>query len=539
MRNLAPRSGQQEGTGPPSLLLLNARVLTMDHNQAGAQAVAIHGNTIAAVGSSSEIAALAAPATQTIDCSGKTLMPGFVDSHCHVLAQAASLHGIDCSPRAVLSIQDLEWAIKRRAETTEAGHWICGFGYDDLSLFENRHPTRWDLDRAAPNHPVRLDHRSGHASVLNSQALDLAGINETTPDPVEGVIHRDVDTGQPSGLLFEMSGYLRQRLSASRDQAAFQASVHHLNNTLLGYGITSVQDAGPDNGMDRWRTFQELQASGALTCRVTMFAGVSRLAEFQSAGLNWGAGGDQLRLGHAKIMLTLTTGALDPNLAALGDMVDNAHRSGFPVAIHAIEQEAIEAAVRVLSGAAPLPKPASETSAQPVDRIEHCAECPPQLMAEIAQSGCLVVTQPGFIFWNGDNYLERVNAYMLPDLYPVGALAKSGIPVAFGSDAPVIDANPWPAIYSAVTRRTSNGTFLPPNGFRGQTITVAEALRMYASSGANSEGFGQRKGTIQPGMLADMVLLDTDPFSAEPEQLKEIRAVLTVVGGQVVWEGGG
>ena len=539
MRNFAPRSGQQEGTGPPSLLLLNARVLTMDHNQAGAQAVAIHGNTIAAVGSSSEIAALAAPATQTIDCSGKTLMPGFVDSHCHVLAQAASLHGIDCSPRDVLSIQDLEWAIKRRAETTEAGHWICGFGYDDLSLLENRHPTRWDLDRAAPNHPVRLDHRSGHASVLNSQALDLAGINETTPDPVEGVIHRDVDTGQPSGLLFEMSGYLRQRLSASRDQAAFQASVHHLNNTLLGYGITSVQDAGPDNGMDRWRTFQELQASGALTCRVTMFAGVSRLAEFQSAGLNWGAGGDQLRLGHAKIMLTLTTGALDPNLAALGDMVDNAHRSGFPVAIHAIEQEAIEAAVRVLSGAAPLPKPASETSAQPVDRIEHCAECPPQLMAEIAQSGCLVVTQPGFIFWNGDNYLERVNAYMLPDLYPVGALAKSGIPVAFGSDAPVIDANPWPAIYSAVTRRTSNGTFLPPNGFRGQTITVAEALRMYTSSGANSEGSGQRKGTIQPGMLADMVLLDTDPFSAEPEQLKEIRAVLTVVGGQVVWEGGG
>lgn len=539
MRNFAPRSGQQEGTGPPSLLLLNARVLTMDHNQAGAQAVAIHGNTIAAVGSSSEIAALAAPATQTIDCSGKTLMPGFVDSHCHVLAQAASLHGIDCSPRAVLSIQDLEWAIKRRAETTEAGHWICGFGYDDLSLLENRHPTRWDLDRAAPNHPVRPDHRSGHASILNSQALDLAGINETTPDPVEGVIHRDVDTGQPSGLLFEMSGYLRQRLSASRDQAAFQASVHHLNNTLLGYGITSVQDAGPDNGMDRWRTFQELQASGALTCRVTMFAGVSRLAEFQSAGLNWGAGGDQLRLGHAKIMLTLTTGALDPNLAALGDMVDNAHRSGFPVAIHAIEQEAIEAAVRVLSGAAPLPKPASETSAQPVDRIEHCAECPPQLMAEIAQSGCLVVTQPGFIFWNGDNYLERVNAYMLPDLYPVGALAKSGIPVAFGSDAPVIDANPWPAIYSAVTRRTSNGTFLPPNGFRGQTITVAEALRMYTSSGANSEGSGQRKGTIQPGMLADMVLLDTDPFSAEPEQLKEIRAVLTVVGGQVVWEGGG
>ena len=242
--------------------------------------------------------------------------------------------------------------------------------------------------------------------------------------------------------------------------------------------------------------------------------------------------------GHAKIMLTLTTGALEPNLAALGGVVDNAHRSGFPVAIHAIEQEAIEAAVRVFSGAVPLPKTASETSVQPVDRIEHCAECPPQLMAELAKLGCLVVTQPGFIFWNGDNYLERVNASMLPDLYPVGALAKSGIPLAFGSDAPVIDPNPWPAIYSAVTRRTSSGSFLPPDTSQEQTITVAKALRMYTSAGANSEGAGQRKGTIQPGMLADMVLLDTDPITADPEQLKEICVVRTVLGGEVVWEGG-
>ena len=538
MRNLAPQSGQQKGTGPPSLLLINARVLTMGPNQAGAQAVAVRGNMIAAVGSSSELAALGGPSTQTIDCGGKTLIPGFVDSHCHVLAQAAALQGIDCSPRAILSIQDLERVIKRQAETTQAGHWIRGFGYDDLFLLENRHPTRWDLDRAAPNHPVRLDHRSGHASVLNSQALDIAGIDKTAPDPVEGVIHRDENTGEPTGLLFEMSGYLRQRLGASRDQAAFQEGVYRLNNTLLGYGITSVQDAGPDNGPDRWRTFQELQSSGALQCRVTMFAGVSHLAEFQAAGQTWGAGDEQLRLGHAKIMLTLTTGALEPNLAALGDMVDNAHRSGFPVAIHAIEQEAIEAAVRVLTDAAPLPKPTSETSVQPVDRIEHCAECPPKLVAEIAKSGCMVVTQPGFIFWNGDDYLERVNASMLPDLYPVGALAKSEIPLAFGSDSPVIDANPWTAIYSAITRRTSGGNTLPSNGFQVQTITVAEALRMYTSAGANAEGAGHRKGAIQPGMLADMVLLDTDPLTAEPEQLKEICAVRTVLGGEVVWEGG-
>lgn len=537
MRNLAPLSGQQEGTGPPSLLLLNARVLTMDPRQAGAQAVLVRGDTITAVGPSSEIAALAGPATQRIDCGGKTLMPGFVDSHCHVLAQAGSLQGLDCSTNTVSSIQDLQRVVRHQAETTPAGRWIRGFGYDDLSLSEKRHPSRWDLDQAAPNHPVRLDHRSRHATVLNSQALRLAGIEGTTPDPVEGVIHRDGNTGQPTGLLFEMSGYLRQRLGKSRDQAAFQDSVHQLNNTLLSYGITSVQDAGPDNGPDRWKTFQELQSTGALQCRVTMFAGASRLAEFQSAGLTWGAGDDQLRLGHAKVMLTLTTGALEPNLAALGGMVDNAHRSGFPVAIHAIEQETIEAAVRVLNGAAPLPKTESETYVRPLDRIEHCAECPPRLVAEIAKSGCMVVTQPGFVYWNGDNQLDRVNAPMLPDLYPVGSLLQTGIPLAFGSDAPVIDPNPWPAIYSAVTRRTRGGSSLPPDAFHMQTITVAEALRMYTAAGADAEGTGHRKGTIQPGKLADMVLLDADPISADPDQLKEIRAVLTVLGGEVVWEG--
>jgi predicted amidohydrolase YtcJ len=533
-----PKRDFQERTGPPSLNLLNAHVLTMDPRNANAQAVAVRGGTISAVGSSSDIAALAGPGTQTIDCGGKTLMPGFVDSHCHVLAQAATLRGIDCSPKAVSSIQDLERAVKVRAETTQPDHWIRGFGYDDMSLLEERHPTRWDLDRAAPNHPVRLDHRSGHATVLNSRGLEMAGIDQTTPDPVDGVIHRDTSTGEPTGLLFEMAGFLRQQLGTSRDKSAFQDAVHRLNNTLLGYGITSVQDAGPDNGLDRWKTFQELQSSGALQCRVTMFAGASRLAEFHSAGLFWGAGDERLRLGHAKIMLTMTTGALEPDVEALGGMVDNAHRSGFPVAIHAVEQEAVEAAVRVLSNAGPLPTLSSTNSVQPVDRIEHCAECPPELVAEIAKSGCMVVTQPGFVYWNGDDYLERVDAPKLPNLYPVGALEKAGVPLAFGSDAPVIDPNPWPAIYNAVTRHTRSGRPLPVDAAQAQTITIAQALRMYTAAGAIAEGTGHRKGAIQSGMLADMVLLDTDPITAELDQIKEIRAVLTTVDGEVVWEGG-
>jgi len=356
---------------------------------------------------------------------------------------------------------------------------------------------------------------------------------------VEGVIHRDSATGEPTGVLFEMAGFLRQRLGTSRDQASFQHYVHQLNNTLLRYGITSVQDAGPDNGLERWQTFQELQSTGSLQCRVTMFAGASRLAEFHSAGMTWGAGGDQLRLGHAKIMLTLTTGALEPNLEVLTGLVDTAHLFGFPVAIHAIEQEAIESAVKALTSASPLSDPESTSDSQPLDRIEHCAECPPRLVAEIAKSRCMVVTQPGFVYWNGDNYLDRVEASMLPNLYPVGTLAKAGIPLAFGSDAPVIDPNPWPAVYNAVTRRTISGSSLPIETSQEQTISVAEALRIYTAAGAVSEGSGDQKGTIRPGMLGDMVLLDTDPMTVASEDIKGIRATLTVVGGEVVWEGGG
>ena len=545
-------------TGPPDLLLLNAHVLTLGPGQPTAEAVAIRGDTIVAVGTTSHVASLAGPATQTIDCNGKTLMPGFVDSHCHLLALAAKLQGLDCSPKVADSIEELKQVLRRSAETSPSGKWVRGFGYDHLSLSERRHPSRWDLDQAVPNRPVRLDHRSGHATVLNSRALQIAGIDETTPDPVEGVIDRDIASGKPTGLLLELSAFLRQRLGTSGNQEEREKGVLALNNTLLSYGITSVQDAGADNGLDRWQAFKSMQASDRLSCRVAMMLGASRLAELQSEGLVWG-GGDWLRLGNVKVMLTLTTGSLQPTEEALRVTVDQAHSAGFPVAIHAIEQEAVSAAAAVLRESSyrleipptPLFKgrqggisslgPALGRGILPRDRIEHCAECPPQLVDLVRAAGATVVTQPGFIYWNGDDYLQRVEPSLLPHLYPVGALLKAGVPMAFGSDAPVIDPNPWPGIYSAVTRKTSGGNSLPPNDHRStrrQEVSVLEALRMYTIAGAHAEGTERRKGTIQPGKLADLVLLDTDPSEATPARLKDIRAHLTIVGGRVVWREG-
>jgi predicted amidohydrolase YtcJ len=488
-----------------------------------------------------------------------SLLPGFVDAHCHLLAMAASLQGLDCGPEAVSTMEGLRRAVRRRAGETQQGRWVCGFGYDDLALAEGRHPTRLDLDRAAPGHPVRLDHRSGHATVLNSPGLRLAGIHRDTPDPVDGVIDRDEATGEPTGLLLEMGGFLGERLGRLRSDVELAEGIARLDRKLLSYGITSVQDAGPDNGLTRWDTFRDLQVSGGLRCRVTMLAGASHLDDFLKEGWCWGDGDEWLRLGHAKVMLTLTTGALQPDLDALRRLVHQAHQAGFPVAVHAVEREAIVAAARLFQEM-PLGPPSTRAALSPPrsergvvrggtpatstvrDRIEHCAECPPELVAQVRRSGATVVTQPGFIFWNGDRYRERVEPPLLGSLYPVGGLVRSGVCVSFGSDAPVIDPNPWPAIHSAVTRVTRSGREMCRGGRSGPTlqqeVSVESAIRMYTVAGAFAEGTQELKGTIRRGKLADLVLLDQDPTSVDPSSLKDIRPVLTVLGGRVVWQNG-
>jgi len=518
--------GSQPAAGSPDLLLVNARVLTLEPGKPAAEAVAVAGDTIAAVGRRDQVSLLAAPGARTIDCQGMTLLPGLIDAHCHLLATAASMRGVDCSPDAVSSVHDVQMTLRHRAETTPEGRWIRGFGYDDVSLAEGRHPTRWDLDQAAPNHPVRLDHRSGHATVMNSLGLSMAGIGQDTPEPLQGLIGREPQTGEPTGLLLELAGWLRERLGPSRNEAEFREGLSRLDRMLLAYGITSVQDAGPDNGLDRWRTLGSIQASGQLSCRVTMMAGASKLQELVSEGLTWHSGDDWLRLGHAKLMLTLTTGALHPKREDLRDLVAQAHAMGFPVAIHAVEREAVEAAASVVTAG---------------DRIEHCAECPAELVARVRSTGATVVTQPGFLYWNGERYIQRVDPELQPHLYPVGALHRAGVPLAFGSDSPVADPNPWPAIYSAVTRTTRDGTKFPPVAGMSaikQEVPATAALRMHTMGGAHAEGSEDRKGTISRGKLADLVLLDADPTKVEPSGLKDIRAVMTMVGGQVVWSNG-
>ena len=554
MTNQSLGSTKSLNSQPPDLLLLNAKVLTMAQRQPVAEAVAVQGENILAVGSRDEVAALAGADTRTIDCQGMTLLPGFIDAHCHVLAMAAALQGVDCGPASVSSIQDLQQAVRNRAEEIPQGDWVRGFGYDDLALKESRHPTRRDLDQAAPNHPVRMDHRSGHATVMNSLGLAKAGIDQNTPDPIDGVIQREDATGEPTGLLLEMDGFLADRLGNLRTEDDQEEGVSRLSRRLLSYGITSVQDAGPHNSPHRWNSFNNLQTSGKFVPRITMMAGSPYLNDFSAEGLTFGSGNQWLRLGHLKIMLTLTTGRLHPDVNTLSHLITEARKAGFPVAIHAIETEAVAAAAQGLGGIPPTPlyKGREEAGNRwgqeggygvggPRDRIEHCSECPPDVAALVRSSGAVVVTQPGFVYWNGDNYLERVEPAMLEWLYPVGGLFRSGVSVAFGSDSPVIDPNPWPGVYSAVTGLTRAGRSLRGDNNRGsasQSVSLTSALHMYTLGAAYVEGTQGLKGSIEPGKFADLVLVDNDPTALAPSRLNGIRAVFTIVGGRVVWNDG-
>ncbi|MFQ5861370.1 MAG: amidohydrolase family protein, partial [Dehalococcoidia bacterium] len=210
-------------------LFSNACVLTLDPRQPTATLVGLRGRRIAFVGSSDELSRLRGPRTRVLDCQGMTLLPGFEDAHLHLLALASCLRSVDCRPGQVASIGEIVASLRQRAGQTPQGAWVRGWGYDEPLLRERRHPMRWDLDEAAPYHPVRLDHRTGHASVLNSLALRLLGITSDTPDPPQGVIQRDEATGEPTGLLLEMGEFLSLRLAGYRDQGEVAQGIQAAN----------------------------------------------------------------------------------------------------------------------------------------------------------------------------------------------------------------------------------------------------------------------------------------------------------------------
>jgi len=514
------------GIEAADLVLYNANVLTMDRRRPGAELVAMRAGNIVWVGTNDD-RDLFRGRSKLIDCEGKTVIPGFNDAHIHIMAYASNLLSIDCSPASVPSISDIQEKIRQEVQLTPRGTWIKGTGYNEFYLAEHRHPNRHDLDQAAPYHPVRLTHRSLHACVLNSLGLSLAGISMETPDPPGGLIDRELDTGEPSGLLFGMNSYINEQVIPPLSEEELRRGVKLANLSFLSSGITSVQDATVRNGFDQWQTFLRFKERGELVPRISMMFGLHALADFKERGLYYGYGDRRLRLGAVKFTLDETSGRLNPSQGELNEGVFQAHRAGFQVAIHAVEEGTVEAAAIALEHC--LLRASKDNRRH---RLEHCSVCPPPLLRRLKAIRAVVVTQPAFIYYSGERYLSDVPDTQLPWLYRTRSFLKSGLKPAASSDCPVVPCNPLVGVYAAVTRRVESGQALSPK----EAISPEEALMMYTLAGAYASFEERLKGSIEVGKLADMVVLSADPTVVSPEELKEIRVEKTIIGGEVVWE---
>jgi len=534
---------------PADLLFTNGPVLTMDDGRPVAEAVAVLGDAVVAVGNHDDVTREIGPGTRVVDLGGRALIPGINDNHTHPIAFGQSLRTIDARPATVSTLAGLQDAFRAAAgqPANGSGDWLLGRGYDDTRLDVRRHPTRHDLDAATGARPALLTRTCGHLAVANSAALALAGVSASTDDPAGGQIDRD-EEGEPTGLLRETAIRLVQNLIPKPTRAQMKADLLAAGARFRGFGITSVGEAAIRTS-DELAAYQELALAGELPVRVfTMMLIDDTLDALERLGIRTGFGDAWLRIGPAKLFQDgsgggRTAAMFDPypgeptnrgiaiyEQAQLDETFSRAHRAGFQLSAHAIGDRAIamildayEAALTVF----PVADPRALRW-----RIEHCGLCTPAILDRMARLGIVAVPQPNFVYELGDSYLRNFTPGQLALSYPNRSWFDRGIVAVGSSDVPVVGCDPFMGLRSAVTRLTRDGARMGPE----QGVSVEEALRMFTRHGAFATFEEGRKGTIAPGKLADLAVLSADPRALEPERLHELRCELTLLGGEVVFE---
>ncbi|MGE0539526.1 MAG: amidohydrolase [Dehalococcoidia bacterium] len=533
-------------------LLTNVTIHTIDPTRPRASAVAIKDGRIAAVGESASLLQARERETEVIDLGGRCLIPGFVDAHNHFGPTTLNPVAVDISPDAVADIPALQARIAEAAHATPAGGWIRAVGYADDRLTERRHPTRWELDEAAPEHPVVAVHSSYHRVVANSRALELIGIVKSHTYRPYGTIDCD-PTGEPIGLLAEAATNGPQRHSMAalieRHEPQLLDLVEANGRRHLALGITALQDAWvPPMFLDLMR---RAAASGRLPLYYTPLRGSDR-GLFDSPAA-WLDGGDfdadrppRIRRGGIKLFadgagVTAATrlpghgghddgvdeGILFYEQARLNELVEQAARRHLTVAIHAIGNRAIAAALAGLTHA----RAAAPTSRSRF-RIDHFFWATDAEIEQVRALEVGVVTQPVGIWQYGDRpaYHTRPKQFLN---WPVAQLHAAGVPVGGSSDAPCFALPPLWGIAAAAERRTIGRQALSPE----QAVSVLDAIRMYTLDSAWAGGTDDEEGSITPGKLANFVLLAEDPTIVPVQRVRDIVIDETWVDGRRVYAG--
>jgi len=498
-----------------NLILARGRIRTLGRSGLKTHShLAIGGGRVIAYGSS-DVMGLRGPQTRVIDLGGATVLPGFNDAHAHVVYYGLTRFGADLG--GVRSAVEIAERLKAHGRTLTPGAWQQGMGYRADELAERRQPHRRELDRGTGRRPAYIDERGGHARVANTAALEAAGITSETKNPHGGRIDRDPD-GTPNGLLLEAAMRLVADVQPPPSLEHRKAGILLAQNLLLSRGITSVGAAVNRGFADDLGAYQQLAAAGRLRVRVNEFLSWELLEAAAGLGVRAGFGGSLVRAGPIKVFVDggadrVATraggGTWRTTPAELRELVIRATNAGLQVAAHAIGDAAIEAMCDAVEAAA---------GDHMRHRVEHCTICPPDLQARLAMLGMVAVMQPV-----AARFGRVASSLFFPvrdriDLAPHARLMRAGVPVAFSSDLPVSpDPNPWPGIQVAVDDQV--------NG-----ISLLAALRAYTAGGAYASFEESVKGTLEPGMLADLQVYDRDPI-AEPDAragrgLPRPRAVL-------------
>jgi len=536
-------SAQQPGA---DLVVVNANVHTMDASLPAAEAVAVYGGRVMAVGSSTEIKKLAGKGTRVIDARGALLLPGFNDAHVHFLSGGFQLSSVDL--RDAPTPQEFAERIRRFASKLPEGRWVVGGDWDHERWPGSPLPTKELIDSFTPDRAVFVSRLDGHMALANSYALKLAGVTRDTPDPPGGLIVRDAKTGEPTGILKDAAqGFVwkvfpepsfEEKLEAARAATAHAAA----------HGVTSVQDmsAGNDVGV-----YQTLLERGELKTRVYAVSPLPDWERLGRVGVRRAFGDDMLRIGGLKGFADGSLGSttalffepyLDspstsglpgdemfPEGAMLG-RVKSADAAGLQVMIHAIGDKANDSILSIYE------RVSKENGARDRRfRVEHAQHLRAQDIPRFGRDRVVASMQPYHCIDDGRWAEKRIGPARAKGTYAFRTLLDTGAVLAFGSDWSVAPLDPVMGIYAATTRRTLDGK--NPGGWvPEQKITVEEAVRAYTFGSAYAEFAENVKGGITPGKLADFVLLSQDIFKIDPVEIEKVRVTMTVVNGKVVFE---
>jgi predicted amidohydrolase YtcJ len=530
------------------IVFINGEVITVDKKNSIVESVAVKENRIVGVGSNQEVKGFIGEETKVIDLEGKTLLPGFIDSHIHLILYGVYQLGVSCKADHINSVAAVLDDLKKKALEIPKGEWIRAWGFNETAVKENRYLTIDELDAISTDHPILVSRTCGHISVVNSKALEIAKIDNNTPDPKGGVIEKD-QTGRLTGRLIEAAN-MKMNEIASYTESELMKAVKIASEHFIAAGITSIHEAGAF-GPDSYRLLQKSVKSKDIRVRIyAMISSLNDSHEFVEkmikAGVITGTGDEKFKIGPAKLFIdgsstgpTIATrnpyssdsnnsGILYYSEEEIYRVLGEAHKKGYQITVHAQGDRAIEMYLNCVEKALEeFPRKNHR------HRIEHAGISTPDLQERIKKLELIPIPNPPFPYEFGEiyihNYGERVN-YM----YPVRDFIDRGIMVAGGSDSPVTNYNPLLGIHIAVNRKSQTGVEIGTN----QSISVIEAIKMYTWNGAYASFEEEIKGSIEVGKLADLVVLSDSILCVNPNKIKDLKVEATIIDGEILYQRG-